>query len=156
MYCISDPQILLGLSGRLRKDFSHCIKCRGNRIHHTRTLPPSPLHGKIFLSPNISLQHSSKNAENIHWQIFPAFLQCGRHTKFGTIFGLSIPDLQVNCLDLCDRVHHFLYAKLTELGAEDLASRVLTEDAISEVTQCDFNIEEITVTPKHARLPSNK
>ena len=51
---------------------------------------------------------------------------------------------------------HFLYAKLTELGAEDLASTVLTEDAISEVSQYDFNTKYLSITPKKVNPPINK
>ena len=47
----------------------------------------------------------------------------------------------MNCSDFYYRVPHFIYAKLTELEAEDLATRVLMEDAISEVYQYDFNTE---------------
>ena len=62
----------------------------------------------------------------------------------------------MNCSDFYNRVPHFIYAKLTELEAEDLATRVLMEDAISEVTQYEFNIKDLTVTPKHVRLTCNE
>ena len=86
----------------------------------------------------------------------PTFLQCGQHTKFGTIFGLSLPDLSVNCSDFCNRVPYFLYFKLTGLGEEYLASRFLTVDAISKVTQYDLYTENLTVTPKNVILTSNE
>ena len=34
--------------------------------------------------------------------------------------------------------------------------RVLTADAISEVSQYDFDMEKMTVFPKHFKLPSNE
>ena len=77
----------------------------------------------------------------------PDFLQFRRHTKFGTIFGLSLQDLYTNLSDICNRVPHFIYEKLTELGAEYLASRVLTVDAISEVNHYELNKKELTVNP---------
>ena len=105
----------------------------------------------LHISPfNIVAKCTRTSTENV-----PVFLQCGRHKKIGTTLGLSLPDLSVNCSDFCNQVTHFLYAKLTELGAEDLSSRVLTADAISEATQYNFNIENLTVTTKHVRLPSN-
>ena len=39
--------------------------------------------------------------------------------------------------------------------AEDLVSQFLTQDYISEVSQYDFNMEYITVLPKHIKLPKN-
>ena len=34
--------------------------------------------------------------------------------------------------------------------------RVLTADAISEVSQYDFDMDKMTVFPKHSKLPSNE
>ena len=68
MYCISAPHSLLSLPGIFRTDLSHHRKSRGNRIPNIRTLTPPPLHGQRLLSPHIYLQHSKKNANNIHWQ----------------------------------------------------------------------------------------
>ena len=155
MYCISATQSLLGLSGRFRKGFSHLRKRIGNRIPHHRTLPSSPLHEQRLISPHISLQHSRKIPRTSTDKL-PAFLQYGRHTKLGTIFWLIPPDLSVNCSYLFNQVPHVLYAKLTKLGAEDMATRVMTVHAISEATQYNFNTEYLIVPPKHVRLPSNK
>ena len=84
------------------------------------------------------------------------FLQCVLHTTFGTIFGLSLLDISINFSGFCNRVPHLLYAKPIELVAEDLASRLLTDDAISEVSQYEFNTKELLVTPKQLKLPSNE
>ena len=45
--------------------------------------------------------------------------------------------------------------KLIETGAENIISRVLTSDTISEVSQYDFDMEELSVTIKHVKLPNN-
>ena len=50
----------------------------------------------------------------------PSFLQCRRHTKLASIFGLSLPDLSTNCSNLFNLVPHYLNTKLIELGEEDL------------------------------------
>ena len=83
----------------------------------------------------------------------PAVLKYICHTKFRIIFRLSLPDLSINCSDFFNCIPHLLYAKLTELGAEYLATRVLKANKISEVGQYDFNTEDLTVTPKHVNLP---
>ena len=83
----------------------------------------------------------------------PALLQYSNHTKFETVFGLSLPDLLINWSDLHNSIYHFLYDKLIELGAEDLATLFLTLYAILEVTQYEFNTEYLTDTPKHVRPP---
>ena len=41
----------------------------------------------------------------------PDFLKCGCYTKFGTISGLSLLDLPINCSGFCNNVTHFIYAK---------------------------------------------
>ena len=83
------------------------------------------------------------------------FFQCGKHPKFKTIFGLSLPNLSSNCTNFCNLVHHYINVKLVEMGGEDLLTRVLTYDAISEVSQYDFDMENLTVHPKHVTLPNN-
>ena len=50
---------------------------------------------------------------------------------------------------------HYLYANLLEVGGEDLAPRVLTNDFISEVSQYNFDMNNLTVTSKYAKLPKN-
>ena len=108
----------------------------------------SPLHISPFNIVEKMPRLSSKK--------LPSFLQYGRHTKFGTIFGLSLPDLSSNCSGFCNCVPHHLYANSTDLGAEELATRVLTEDVISEVCQYYFNTKELTVNPKYVKLPCNE
>ena len=61
----------------------------------------------------------------------PAFIQCGRHSNFWVIFGLSLPDLTPYSTAYCNIVSHYINAKLTEMGAQDLLYRVLTPDVIA-------------------------
>ena len=68
-----------------------------------------PLHIYSF---NIVAKIPRKSSDNQ-----PAFLQCIRHTKVITIFGLILLDICINFLDFCNRVPHYIYAKITELGA---------------------------------------
>ena len=42
-----------------------------------------------------------------------------------------------------------------EIGAEELSPRVLTAESISEVSKYDFEMKNLTVTPKHVKLPKN-
>ena len=69
-----------------------------------------PLH----ISPFIIVEKTPRSS----YDKLPAFLKYGRHSKFGTIYGLSLPDLPINWSDLFNHIIYFLYAKLTELGAE--------------------------------------
>ena len=82
------------------------------------------------------------------------FLQFGRLSKFVSICDISLQDLFSNCISFCNRVPHFLHAYLTKMEGSNLTSRVLTTDAISEVNQYGFDIEEISVTPKYFKLPN--
>ena len=52
-------------------------------------------------------------------------------------------------------IFHYLYEKLTDLGGEDLVPIFLTAESIYEVTQYDFDMENLTVTPKHIKLTKN-
>ena len=42
------------------------------------------------------------------------------------------------------------------MGAENLITRILTSDAILEVRQYNFEMEKITVHPRHVTLPNNE
>ena len=86
----------------------------------------------------------------------PYFLQYGRQSKLGSTFGISPSYLSNNFSNYWNLVSNYLHAKLIKLGPEDLFYWVLTSDAISEVSQHDFNMEELTVSPKQVKLPRNK
>ena len=45
---------------------------------------------------------------------------------------------------------------MVRILSEDLSSCVLTHDAISDVSQYGFNIQDLSVTPKHVKPPNNK
>ena len=70
----------------------------------------------------------------------PAFIQFGRHSKFGAIFGLSLSYLIPYSAAYYNLVTHYINAKYTEMGAQDLFPRFLTPDAITEVSQYQFNM----------------
>ena len=53
-------------------------------------------------------------------------------------------------------VSHYLKFIVTNLVAEDFFSILLMEYAISEVSQYDFDVENMTVHPKHVPLPNIK
>ena len=128
------PQSIIGLPIRLRTDFSNLRDSRGHRTSDSRTISSPTLHGQIFLAPHITLQHNRKNVAIVLRQT--TCLSAMRlPQKFGTILGLILPYIAINLSDFCNHVPRFLYEKLIELGAESLATRVLTADAISEVTQ---------------------
>ena len=84
----------------------------------------------------------------------PASIKCGRHSKFGTLFGLSLPDLIPYHTTYCKLVPHYIHTKLLYMGEQYLIPRVLTSNAIMEVSQYEFDVSLLTVSPKHVRLTS--
>ena len=109
--------------------------------------PDSPL----FISPYNIISKMPRS----HIYPLPAFLQCGKHSKHGSIFDLSLPELSLNCENFYTKAPHDLNAILTNLGGEYLVSRVFSADAISEVSQYNFNMKKMTVVPKHVKLPNS-
>ena len=93
------------------------ISVIGEIAEEIEYLIPEHFHLLLSMDKDSSIHIYSFNmvAKNLRTPTdhLPAFLQCVRHTKFGTIFGLSLPDLSVNYFDSCNRVLHFLYDKLT-------------------------------------------
>ena len=73
----------------------------------------------------------------------------------GGTFGITLPDLDRNSSNLCNLTSHYIYDKLIELEAEYLAPRVLTIDSISEVSQYDVDMNNLTATPKYVKLPKS-
>ena len=73
-----------------------------------------------------------------------------------TIYAISLTKLSLNFTTSFSMVPHELNIILTDLEEEYLVSRVLTEDAISNVSHYDFNMEKLTVHLKHATLPNNE
>ena len=71
------------------------------------------------------------------------------------MFGLTLPYMNSKSSNFCNLAYRYLYAKLKKIGDEDLAPRVLTADSISEVTQYDFDMDNLTITHKHAKPPKN-
>ena len=120
---------------------------------------PERFHSPLSLDPTSTLHISPfnivANMPRSGQDKLPAFLQCGRHSKLGEIFGLTLPDINPHSSNFCNLTSHYLYAKLREPGSENLAPRVLTADSISEVSQYDFDMNNSTVTPKHVKLPKN-
>ena len=62
------------------------------------------------------------------------FLQFRKNHRWGTIFGICLPDLAVKCLNFCNYVPHYLNKKLIDMGAEDLIPQILMSKATSEVS----------------------
>ena len=76
----------------------------------------------------------------------PAFTQCGIHSKFGSILGLSLTYISSNCTSFCNLDPSYLHEKLLEMGSENIIYWLLTSDAISEVCQYDFDMDKFSVT----------
>ena len=72
------------------------------------------------------------------------------------VIGLNLPDISLNCTNFCSLPPHHINAKLTELGAEKLITRILTLDTIPEISQYDFDMENMTVHPMHVKPPNNE
>ena len=106
--------------------------------------PDAPL----FISPYNIISKMPRS----HIYPLPAFLQCGKHSKHGSIFDLSLPELSLDCENFYTKAPHDLNAILTNLGGEYLVSRVFSADAISEVSQYNFNMKKMTVVPKYVKL----
>ena len=89
----------------------------------------------LFISPyNIISKIPRSSSDPL-----PAFLNCGRHTKLGIVFGVILPNLSLNCTNVCIILPHYLNAIMTDIGAGNLVPRILTADALSEVSQFKFN-----------------
>ena len=132
------------------------ISVIANRDEAIKSLIPEIFHSPHSLDPTSPLHISPfnivANMPRSGQDKLPAFLQCVRHSKLGKIFGLTLPDLNPHTSNFYNLTSHYLYAKLIELGSEDLATRVLTAVSISEVSQHDFDMNNLTVTPKHVKL----
>ena len=85
----------------------------------------------------------------------PSFLQCVRHSIFFFIFGLVLPVLGINFPKLYNIFPHYIHAKLIKLGSDNFSFRLLASGAISKFSQYGFNMEYLTVSPKHVKLPRN-
>ena len=71
----------------------------------------------------------------------PAFLQCEKHHKWGTVFELSLSDLAQNCMEFCNIVPNYINVKITKMDAENLPPTLITAEEISVVYQYDFALE---------------
>ena len=94
-------------------------------FHHTLS---AHQYSPLDITPYKLIYRSPRSASNSK----PAFIQCGRHSGFGAIFGLSPPDLTPYITTYCNLVPHYINSKLTEIGAQDLLSIVPTTKAITE------------------------
>ena len=75
---------------------------------------------------------------------------------FGSIFVLSITYLLSNCMRFCNLVPQYINAKLKQMGGENLISRVLVSDSISDVSQYEFYMDHLSFTPTKFVLPRNE
>ena len=69
--------------------------------------------------------------------------------------GLTLLYLNPKSSNFCNLNYHYLYIKLIDIRAEDLSPRVLTAESILEVYQYNFDMENLTFTPKNVKLPKN-
>ena len=98
----------------------------------------------LHISPYTLVVNISRFASDTQ----PAFIQCEKYARFGSIFGLSLPDISFNCKSFPNLIPHYLNTKLTEMGADNIILRVFTSDFISEVSQYDFDMDKLLGTPK--------
>ena len=84
-----------------------------------------------------------------------SFLQYGRHSIFESICGLGLLGLYYNFIIFYNLLPHFPYVNIVKMGGEDLIYRVLTAYAISEFSHYDFGMGQLSVTPKHVKIPNN-
>ena len=84
------------------------------------------------------------------------WIQCERLSKFGTIFGHSLPDLTPYITTYWNIVPNYINAKLTDMGAQHILFIVLTTNTITEFSKYKFNMASLTVSRKHVKLPSQK
>ena len=104
------------------------------RFHSLLSLyPKSPLRiSTLNIVANITRSGQDK---------LPVLLKCGINCKLGKVFGLTLSDINPHSSNFCNITYHYLYTILTELGAEDLAPRVMTTDSISELSQYYIGIK---------------
>ena len=107
---------------------------------------------QLYITPYTLVAQMPRSGSNS----LPDFMKCGKHHKWVTIFGICLPELEVECPNYCNHVPHYLNEKLIEMGAEYLIHCILTSKVISEVTQYDFILQTMTTPLKHFILPDNK
>ena len=86
----------------------------------------------------------------------PAFLKYGKHQKRGTIFGLCLLDMLVECQNYRNHVPHYLNTKLIFMSKEYLIHNILISKEISEVKQYNFNLQTMTDLYDHVLITDNK
>ena len=155
VYCIPDPQGLLSLPVIFRKDFSHFRNSRGYRLFLPITLPYYSLNGQIFLSPHISIQHSSKNPKNFHWQA--SCLPEGWPTHKIWDYLMIKPPWPISKLLIFMQPSTPLYLRQTRWIRRRILGLKSSDSKFDLRSRpYDFITEYLTVTPKHARLTRNK
>ena len=90
-----------------------------------------------------------------HLYPFPEFTQFSKHSQHVSKYSLSLPELSLKYANFCGKYPHELNSISNNLAGEDIVSRFLSADAIYEVSQYNFDMEKITVDPKHAKQPNN-
>ena len=108
-----------------------------------------------YSPPFISPYNILSKIPRSHLDPLLVFLQCGKHSKLGTIYSISIPELSIDFTNSCSMVPNYLNNNFTNLGGKDLVSRVITEDAISGFSQYNFDMGKLTVYSKYVTLPKN-
>ena len=69
------------------------------------------------------------------------------------MFGLCLPEYSTA---YCNIVNYYINAKLVDVGSQYLLPKVLTLDVTTVVSQYEFKIEYLTISPKHVKLPSQE
>eukprot|EP00957_Ditylum_brightwellii_P014280 1075269-Ditylum_brightwellii.AAC.1 len=103
----------------------------------------------FYISPySISLEmpRSENNKES-------AFFQVGSTDEELEIKGLCIPALTKEVPEYTKRVTHFINAKLKAIHTDQYIKRVLTLEAILEVSQYNYNLKTHKITPKDVEMP---
>ena len=90
-----------------------------------------------------------------HLDPLPEFFQCGKQSKLGSIYEISLTKLSLHCANYFRKVPHYQNEILTNLRGEYIVSRVLIEDTISKFSQYGSNMEKLMVYPKHSTLSNN-
>ena len=86
----------------------------------------------------------------------PDLPQCGKQSKFGSVFCINLPDLSSNCIILCSLPPHYINSKFIETGGEKLITILLTSEKILEVIRYEFNVKGLLFTPKHVVPPQQQ
>jgi hypothetical protein len=110
--------------------------------------PKNPFHG---MSPYTILNAMPRN----NTDKLPAFFQIGKVTKEKEIHAICIPALSSIAAAYGRKAVHYLAAKLEEIGGKAYLDRILTPEAVVEISQYKYDLTNHEVKPIDIEIPDD-